>query len=127
MRAPLSILTIQPHDQAGMERARLFAEGFGHNIKALHMPVHVVCRGEKWMAFFQRMPMIVCSPNFHTSPDICSTRDTLEISHLISEVAMFVDGACVVEADPNGKFTPEIMAHIGFVPRGTVLFQKEGN
>ena len=104
-----------------MASVREFTRGDGYEIKAPHMPVHVLMRGEKWIGVFQRMPMVVCSPHW---PKDVSARDVLEGGNLMVESARFCDGACVVETDPEGNFTEEVMAHLGLVPRGTKLFQK---
>jgi len=122
VRQPLSILTVYPHTEA-MNRVVTFASGFDHEVKAPLLPVHVVKRGDEWLAFFQRVPMILSMPAYH--PEKCSSRDTLEVSHLMTEAAYLADGACVVETDPRGRFTPEIMEHLGFIPRGTHLYQRK--
>lgn len=125
MREGLSILTVDPRDERGMAAVVKFGESFNHTVKAPHAPVHVLRRGEKWIGFFQRMPMIVCAPSWHSDPEICGPRDVYEGGQLLREVARFADGTCVVETDPVGAFTPEIMEKLGFAPRNSLLYQAQ--
>lgn len=119
------IQTVQPRDDPGMSRAREFAATFSHEIKSPWLPVYLICSGERPFAFFQMLPMVVCSPAFSTDPALCTPRLLAQAANLMTEMSMYAHGAAVVEVpDAETRFTPEIMQKLGYQSRSTRLYQK---